>query len=310
MKSHYREITVMATDITATGGNERAAAPLEVYGRAANGQFLPRIALANNLLKSVNIGITNIQVNVARPPDLTPVFDALRALPQLLQDKALQKNYRAVLNHYENYLHHGDELYLKDVLVRCATEMPDFESALGETLKALAPDKYEYRFTQTKLEPLKSLCNSYLGMLAYNFHAVTIYHPDTAADETVIQGFIERAIDMLSLKLREILMPENSYEGSLYLEAFHEVDSDRFERYRAYDGRSVASQDIRKFVAAANTNNKYSRTISLDKPSVDGSFRQTADTLIELIDRFHALLCAKKNYHPQTNGESGLPINT
>lgn len=187
MTSHYREITVMATDITPTGGCERAAALLEVYGRAANGQFLPRLALANNLLKSVNVGITNIQVNVASPPDLTPVFDALRALPQLLQDKTLQKNYRAVLNHYENYLHHGDELYLKDVLLRCATEVPDFESALEETLKALAPDPYDYRFAPKKLEPLKSLCNSYLGMLAYNFHAVAIYHPDTATDETAIQ---------------------------------------------------------------------------------------------------------------------------
>ena len=310
MTSHYREITVMATNITATGGCERAAAPLEVYGRAANGQFLPRLALANNLLKSVNVGITNIQVNVASPPDLTPVFDALRALPQLLQDKTLQKNYRAVLNHYENYLHHGDELYLKDVLLRCATEVPDFEFALEETLKALAPDPYDYRFTPKKLEPLKSLCNSYLGMLAYNFHAVTIYHPDTATDETAIQGFIERAIDMLRDKLGEILLPGNVYEGSLYLEAFHEVDSDRFERYREYDGRSVASQNIRKFVAAANMNDEFSRTVSLGKPRVDGSFRQTADTLIELIDKFRALLRAKKNYRPQTNGDPGLPIKT
>ena len=89
----------MVTDIAATEGSERTAAPLEVYGRAANGQFLPRLALANNLLKSVNVGITNIQVNISKPPDLTPVFDALRALPQLLQNKVLQKNYRAVLNH-------------------------------------------------------------------------------------------------------------------------------------------------------------------------------------------------------------------
>lgn len=295
----------MAKDITATGGNERAIVPLEVYGRAPNGQFLPRLALANDLLKSVNVEITNIQVNVAMQPDLTPVFDALRALPQQLQDKALQKNYRAVLNHYEHYLHHGDEIYLKDVLLRCTTEVPDFESALEETLKALAPDKYEYRFFENILKPLKSLCNSYLGMLAYNFHAVTICHPDTATDETAIQGFIERAIGMLKEKLGETLQPRNTYEGSLYLEAFHEVDSDRFERYREYAGRSVDSQAIRKFVAAANMDPQYSETVSLNKPRVDASFRQTADTLIELIDRFRELLEAKKNYRQQGTSDPG-----
>lgn len=300
----------MATDVTATGGSESAKAPLEVYGRAANGQFLPRLALAKSLLKSVSVEITNIQVNVARAPNLTPVFDALRALPQLLQDKALQKAYKAVLNHYENYLQHGDELYLKDVLLRCTTEVPEFESALEELLKALAPDPYDYRFAQNKLRPLTSLCDTYLGMLAYNFHAVTIHHPDTATGETVIQGFIERAIDKLSEKLGEILLPNNSYEDSLYLEAFHEVDSDRFERYRDYDGRGVTSQDIRRFVAAANMNDEYSRKVSLNKPRVDVSYRQTADTLIELIDRFNALLRAKKNYRPRSNGEPGLPIET
>lgn len=300
----------MATDVISTGGSESARAPLEVYGRAANGQFLPRLALANNLLKSLNVEITSIQVNVARPPDLTPVFDALRALPQLLQDKGLQKTYKAVLNHYENYLQHGDELYLKDVLLRCTTEVPEFESALEEMLKVLVPDPYDYLYAQKKLEPVKSLCNSYLGMLAYNFHAVTIHHPNTATGETVIQGFIERAIGKLREKLGEILRPNNSYEGSLYLEAFHEVASDRFERYRAYDGRGVASHDIRKFVAVANTNNEYSRTVSLEKPQVDASFRQTADALIELIDRFDTLLRAKKNYRSQKNGEPGLPIET
>lgn len=299
----------MATDIPAPEDSEGAAAPLEVYARADNGQFLPRLTRAGLLLKSVNVEITNIQFNVARP-DLTPVFDLLRALPHQLQHKALLKSYKGALNLYENYLEHGDDLYLKEVLLRCASEVPDFESGLENALEAVVPDQYDFRFANGQLEPLKSLCNSYLGMLAYHFHAVTIHHPDTAAKESTIQGFIDRAIGMLKKKLRETLMPGNTIDGSLYLEAFHEVDSDRFERYLAYDDRAVSSQDIRKFVAFANRNGKRDNEIRLDKPKVGSNVRMLADTLIELIDRFETLLTAKNSFRPQTKGEPGFPIET
>ncbi|WP_339493089.1 hypothetical protein [Pseudomonas sp. EA_15y_Pfl2_R67] len=301
----------MATDITATGDSKRATAPLEIYQRAANGQYLPRLALADHLLKSVNVAVTNIQVNVERPTDLAPVFGALRALPQHLQHKGLLKSYRAVLNHYENYLHHGGELYLDDVLKRCATEVPEFESALEEVLEGMAlPGPFDFEFEANCLKPLISLCNSYLAMLAYNFHAVTIRHPNTAATEEIIEGFIERAIDLLKKELGGTLMPGGEIQDSLYLEAFHELDTDRFERYLTYDGKSDSSQNIRKFVALANRNNKRDDEVRLAKPRVNSNVRLLADTLIDLIERFEALLAAKKNFAPQADGELGFPIET
>ncbi|AHL36927.1 hypothetical protein CD58_19360 [Pseudomonas brassicacearum] len=300
----------MARDTITEGGGERSATPLEIYGRKANGQYLPRLALANQLLKCVNVEVTNIQIHAGRPLDLTPVFEALRALPLQLQHQALLKSYKGVLNLYESYLHHGDELYLKDVLLNCANEVPGFDSALAETLQTLVPDPYDYRFRQTHLEPLNSLCNSYLGMLAYNFHAVTIYHPATAANEPVIQGFVNRAIMLLKTKLGETLRPNGAIQGSLYLEAFHEVDTDRFERYLAYDDRNDSSRSIRTFVANANRNESWENEVRLAKPKVDDSSRWLADKLIELIDRFQALNTAKNSFDPQVNDEPGLPIET
>lgn len=300
----------MATDTITEEGSERLAAPLEVYGRAANGRYLPRLALANQLLKCVNVEVTNIQFHAGRPLDLTPVFEALRALPLQLQHHALLTSYKGVLTLYESYLHHGDELYLKDVLLNCAKEVPGFDSVLDETLQALVPDPYDYRFQQKQLEPLISLCNSYLGMLAYNFHAVTIYHPATAANEPVIQGFINRAIMLLKKKLGETLRPNGAIKGSLYLEAFHEVDTDRFERYLAYDDRDDSSRSVRRFVASANSNESWEDEVRLAKPRVDNSYRWLADTLIELIDRFQALNTAKNSFDPQMNSEPGLPIET
>ena len=94
----------MANDTPPVLSGERTNFPLEVYARAANGQFLPRLEMAHAMLRSINY---NIQLNISNP-DPTPVLEALRALPKQIRRQDLMTSYDSIINLYGHYLHLGD----------------------------------------------------------------------------------------------------------------------------------------------------------------------------------------------------------
>ncbi|KPY89091.1 hypothetical protein RA263_08485 [Pseudomonas syringae pv. tagetis] len=297
----------MANDIPSTGDGGCSTGELEIYSRSPNGQFLPRLDYAKNLLRSIRV--TNVQINVSNP-DPTPIIDALKALPRQMLQKELSTRYHSIVDLYSHYLHLQDDGFLKEVFTLCAIDAPKFESGLSDELAAIDLKSYTHNFELQQLQPLSSLCNAYLGLLTYNFHAMTVLYPDLAKGEDVIQGHVERAIESLRGKLRQTLRPNDRIKGSLLLEAFSETNSDRFGRYLQYEDRSDSYRGIQLLVAQANINESWKSEVCFEKPSVNDDHRKLADKLIELIDSFKAMLTAKQNYRSSGGGGTGFPIET
>lgn len=294
----------MADDTLSVISGERPKSLLEVYTRAANGQFLPRIEMAQAMLRTINY---NIQINVSNP-DPTPVLDALRTLPKQIRRQDLMTRYDAIIDFYGHYLHLEDDAFLKQVFMLCAEDASKFEAGLKDELDGIDPSEYTRHFATDKLQPLSSLCNAYFGLLTLNLHAMTVLYPDRPAGGDVIAGHLKRTIDSLREKLRSTLRPNNRVKGSLLLEAFSNPDSDHFERYLRYEARNDSFQGIQRLIHQANCNDRYSSSISFDKPNVAKKYGELADVLITLIDRFDALLTAISNNQSNSSHGSGLPI--
>ncbi|WP_122435429.1 hypothetical protein [Pseudomonas viridiflava] len=297
----------MANDTFAPIDGQRSGDRLEIYGRSPSGQFLPRLDFAQKLLRNINV--YNVQINIASP-DPTPIIEALRALPGQMQQKALLTHYDAIVGFYGHYLHLEDDEYLKKVFMLCAEHASKFESGLKDELAAIDPNQYSRHFEREKLEPLSSLCHVYLGLLTFNFHAMTILHPDRAVGEPVIQGLLDRVIGMLRWKLRETLRPGNRLRGSLLLETFNHPDSDRFERYLQYEDRDNSVRGVQRLIASVDDKKEWMDEVSFDRPKTPKDFGKLADKLIELIDKFESLLAAKANYRPTANGGPSFPLET
>ncbi|ENA1252641.1 hypothetical protein FG879_11020 [Pseudomonas sp. 4B] len=291
----------MANDTPPVLSGERTNFPLEVYARAANGQFLPRLEMAHAMLRSINY---NIQLNISNP-DPTPVLEALRALPKQIRRQDLMTSYDSIINLYGHYLHLGDNDLLKRVLMLCAEETPKFEAGLREELGEIDPSKYTHHFERDKLQPVSDLCNAYFGLLTLNLHAMAVLYPDRSTGGDVITGHLNRAISILREKLRSTLRPNDRVSGSLLLEAFSNPDSDDFDRYLRYEARSDSFRGVQRLVYEAGFNDQYSATITFDKPRVAREYRQLADFLITLIARFEELLTAISNSRPCSGHGSG-----
>lgn len=297
----------MTNNIPTTGDGRRSSGQPEIYGRSPNGQFLPRLAFANNLLGSIKV--TNVQINVSNL-DPTPIIDALKVLPRQMQQKELSTRYHSIVDLYSHYLQLEDDDLLKEVFKLCVVDAPKFESGLNDVISSINLSSYTRNFERETLQPLSSLCHAYLGLLTFNFHAVTTLYPDRAKGEDVIQGHVERAIESLREKLRQTLRPNDRVSDSLLLEAFSETDSDSFGRYLQYEARSDSYRGIQLLIAEANMNEHWKSQVFFEKPKVNDNYRKLADTLIDLIDSFNALLSAKKNYRPSSGGHAGCPIET
>lgn len=280
-------------------------AKTELVNRSPSGKYLTRLGFAEDFL--CQISILNVQSNVFHL-DPTPILNELKALPQTLRKQKLVPLYAAVVNHYSHFKR-LDRLDSVNSIFELATlNSPEFEFALQEELDSIDPESYAniHTFTKETLSPLENLADVYLGLLALFFEATTILYPEQAATEDVIENHISNTIRILRNKLRETLTPGNSLKGSLLLQAFCETDHEQFDRYLCYEDQAYSVQGVKELVKIANES-RNSGTVTITVPTGNERHRLLANKLIELIDKFQALLKAKQHYQSQTDESTGLP---
>lgn len=280
-------------------------AKTELVNRSPTGEYLPRLGFAEDFL--CQISIVNVQSNLYRL-DPTPILNELKALPQTLRKQKLVPFYTAVVNHYSHFKRLSRLDSVNSIFELATLNSPEFEFALQEELDSIDPEPYAniHTFTKEVLSPLENLVDVYLGLLTLFFEATAILFPEGAATEDVIENHINDALRLLRKKLQQTVAPGNCIQGSLLLQSFCQPDSNHFDRYLRYEGRAYSVQGVQELVKYANET-RSSGTVTITVPTGLERHRLLADKLIELIDKFQALLKAKQGYQPQTDNSTEPP---
>lgn len=281
-------------------------AKTELVNRSPTGEYLPRLGFAEDFL--CQISIVNVQNDIFHL-DPTPVVKELKALPQTLRKQKLQPLYDAIINHYSHFKHLGRLDSVNSIFELATLHAPEFEVALQEELDSIHPEPYARirTFSEEVLRPLENLADVYLGLLTLFFEATAILYPENAATEKVIENHILDALRILREKFRETITPRDRIQGSLLLQAFCQPDTDQFDRYLRYDERTYSVRGIQEVIVKYANEKLSSDTVVLTVPTGNERHRLLAEKLIELIDKFQALLKAKQDYHPQSDDHGNLP---
>ncbi|QDH63283.1 hypothetical protein [Pseudomonas azotoformans] len=281
-------------------------AKTELVNRSPTGEYLPRLGFAEDFL--CQISIVNVQSNIYRL-DPTPILNELKALPQTLRKQKLVPLYTAVVNHYSHFKRLSRLDSVNSIFELATLNSPEFEFALQEELDSIDPEPYANipTFTKDVLSPLENLVDVYLGLLTLFFEATAILYPEGAATEDVIENHISNALRLLREKLRQTIAPGNCIQGSLLLQSFCQPDRNHFDRYLRYEDRAYSVQGVQQLVVKYANESRSSGTVTITVPTGLERHRLLADKLIELIDKFQALLKAKQGYKPQIDESTGLP---
>ena len=301
------------TDDTQTRISTQALGPdTELFNRNDMGRLSPRLGLVGDFLRTVNV--TQVQHNVVIF-EQSSVLKALNVLPIKLHRRSLEASYQAIVNSFRTATHNDLQPMLIRTIELCNEKAPDFRIGLEDELKAVHPENYYSTFKDTFKEALDQLitaAEAYAVVLSLGFHALTLCSPNTAKTETVNLDQIEEAIEILTRKLKQTLIPNGEVKGSLLLATFMNAKDDRFSRYLPYYGAYNSAKGLQNLLSNANENRYYSDGVTISPGQASHQHALLADTLIDLINSFQLLHDGRRSYSSTRSAESnsGTEIRT
>lgn len=286
----------MTDDTQARISTQTLGPDTEIYNRDDMGRLSPRLGFVGDFLRTVNI--TQVQHNVVML-DQASVVEALNVLPMKLHRRSLEASYQAIVNSFRTATHNNLPPMLMRTIELCNEKAPDFRIGLEDELQAIDPNKYYSTYKNTfkeTLDQLRTASDAYTVVLSLGFHALTLCSPTTAMTETVNLEQIDQAIEILTRKLKQTLIPNGEVKGSLLLATLINPKDNRFSHYLPYYGVYNSPAGLQSLLSKANESRFSSDGVSISPCEESRQHALLADTLVDLISSFQLLLNGRRSY--------------
>ncbi|HGN1722255.1 TPA: hypothetical protein ACRNX7_003786 [Pseudomonas aeruginosa] len=290
---------MVGTSLTLPNGNQVSPKD-EIYSRNSAGQIGPRLGIVGELVPALDC----YKVVIDKRDD-ERIISAIRSMIEENHLRALRCDYEAICDTFQSFIDHDDLESLVRAKHLCTEAGPRFGAAFEQALQEFHPYNYERCRTdrvKDALKPLIVAADAYLIVLSIGFHALTKLTPSTALNDRVVLPRVEKSIQLLETRLHSTLLPGGMVKKSPMASLLLNGEKEWFLEYYPYCiGYSGEAGILQMVVEANEVESEHWQEYRASRNTPEPSYYAFADTLIEILSRFKALLAIRLSFNPDAN---------